>query len=157
MANRKKRTKKRDEALLKALRAGLSIAGAAKSADYSPTQLREYRKQDPALEQDIQDAIEVGTDLCEDEALRRGKRGVLKPVYQGGQRVGYVREFSDNLLLQLLRARRPGTWSDKKQVEHSGPGGGPIETRTGAAAEVEKQINAIAERLAKTGEESTSE
>jgi hypothetical protein len=41
------------------------------------------------------------------EAWRRAVKGCRKPVYQGGQLVGYVREFSDLLLIFLIKAARP--------------------------------------------------
>jgi hypothetical protein len=38
--------------------------------------------------------------------------GVDKPVYQGGVLVGYVREYSDQLLVTLLKAHRPEKFRD---------------------------------------------
>jgi hypothetical protein len=43
----------------------------------------------------------------EDEAFRRAVTGVDKPVFQKGECVGFIREYSDNLLTLLLRCRRP--------------------------------------------------
>lgn len=63
----------------------------------------------------------------EEEADRRGKNGVLRPVYQGGKRVGSIREFSDNLLMFRLKALDPEKYKDRVAAEHSGPKGGPIQ------------------------------
>ena len=54
------------------------------------------------------EAVEVGTDSLVGEARRRAKEGVEKPVgwYQGVAG-GTVREYSDNLLMFLIKARRP--------------------------------------------------
>jgi hypothetical protein len=43
----------------------------------------------------------------EDEAVRRAYEGVERPVFQGGKQVGVVREYSDTLLIFLLKALRP--------------------------------------------------
>ena len=59
-----------------------------------------------------QAAVEAGTDLLEDAAMRRGLKGVRQPVYHAGKRVGYIVRYSDRLLLALLRARRPRKYRD---------------------------------------------
>ena len=43
----------------------------------------------------------------EDEAYRRAVEGVRRPVFHGGVKVGEITEYSDRLLIQLLRRRRP--------------------------------------------------
>jgi hypothetical protein len=37
-------------------------------------------------------------------------------------------EYSDTLLLALLKRFRPNEYRDRQTVEHAGAGGGPIET-----------------------------
>ncbi len=73
-----------------------------------------------------EEAKDEAFDALEGEAHRRAVVGVLKPVYQGGQRVGAIREYSDTLLIILLKAGRPEKFRDR--FEHVGRGGGPIET-----------------------------
>lgn len=53
----------------------------------------------------------------EAEAWRRGKTGVLKPVYQGGKKVGSVREYSDTLLIFMLKGTRPEKYRDRQQID----------------------------------------
>ena len=55
----------------------------------------------------------------EREAYRRAVKGVEKPVYRGGQLVGTIREYSDSLLMFLLRARRPELYRDHSRVERT--------------------------------------
>ena len=76
--------------------------------------------------------------LIEEEMRRRGIKGVVKPVFQKGEQVGSVREYSDNCLLAMARANIP-----KKYGNNSLAGGGGniqiniIQTSEGfAAAEV---------------------
>lgn len=59
-------------------------------------------------------------ELCgsmEDEAWRRAVDGVDKPVFYKGEICGYVREFSDRLLLAMMRANIP-KYVERQQVEH---------------------------------------
>ena len=60
------------------------------------------------------EAIEDAYDRLEAEAWRRGHDGVDEPVYQGGQSVGTIRRYSDNLLSVLLRANRPAKFRDRR-------------------------------------------
>lgn len=81
-------------------------------------------------------------DLLLAAAWERGVRGVEKPVVSMGRQV-FVKEkvngkevekplmervYSDSLLSLLMKARMP-EFREKQQVEHSGPGGGPIQTQ----------------------------
>ena len=52
-------------------------------------------------------------DGLEEEAIRRARLGVLRPVYQMGQRVGFTQEYSDSLLLALLKAHRPDKYRER--------------------------------------------
>jgi hypothetical protein len=54
------------------------------------------------------DALDTGTDLLEDEVLRRAL------------------EYSDTLLIFLLKARRPAKYRERTIAEHGGAGRGPI-------------------------------
>ena len=37
--------------------------------------------------------------------MRRGRDGVLRPVFQGGRLVGEVRQYSDRLLMMVIKGR----------------------------------------------------
>jgi hypothetical protein len=73
----------------------------------------------------FQEAQAEAVDVLEAEAHRRAVQGVKRPVYQGGKRVGYVQEYSDVLLIFLLKAARPETYRDnvhmtgQMQQEHT--------------------------------------
>jgi len=56
----------------------------------------------------------------EDEADRRAIEGVQKPVYQQKELVGYVTEYSDNLLITQLKAGNPEKYADRQKVDHQG-------------------------------------
>jgi hypothetical protein len=63
------------------------------------------------------DAIEDAVDLLEAEARRRAVAGVEKPVYYRGQVVGNVREYSDTLLIFLLKALHPQKYRERFEVK----------------------------------------
>lgn len=60
----------------------------------------------------------MALERLEAEAIRRGEHGVRKPVYQGKELVGYVQEYSDTLLIFVLKSLAPEKYRDR--VEHTG-------------------------------------
>jgi hypothetical protein len=97
---------------LDALAEGHSITGAAHEANVHPTLVHRRRKEDEEFRKAWGEAAELGTKLMEQEAARRAFHGTLKPVYQQGACVGHIREFSDTLMIFLLKARRPEKYRD---------------------------------------------
>lgn len=77
---------------------------------------------DPAYREAVKIAKEVAADRLEDEAMRRAVEGVEKPVgwYQG-RPGGYVREYSDKLLIFLLKGMRPAKYADRREFNGAGP------------------------------------
>lgn len=88
----------------------------------------DWLKADDAYAEAFAEAERINTESLEQEAVARARDGWLEPVYQGGELVGQVRKKSDTLLIFLLKARKPDMYREK--FEHSGPGGGPIVTKT---------------------------
>jgi hypothetical protein len=72
-----------------------------------------WRRDDAEFAAKWKDALEMGADLLEEEAIRRAKDGVRRPVYQGGLLVGHVREYSDTLLIFLLKGAKPKKYGDR--------------------------------------------
>ena len=62
-------------------------------------------------------ANERAIDKFEAELIRRGVEGYDKPVFQGGREVGTVREYSDTLLIFLMKGRHPERYGDKWRGE----------------------------------------
>jgi len=61
------------------------------------------------------DAVEE----LEAEAYRRAVLGVERPITVAGEQV-MVREYSDRLLIFLLKAERPEKYRDRREVKYSG-------------------------------------
>src|SRR3989442_1076284 len=53
--------------------------------------------------------------LLEDEAVRRAYKGTLRPQAIGGGKGMMVTEFSDQLLMFLLKCRNPKVFGDRRE------------------------------------------
>lgn len=95
------------------LAAGSSVAGACRAAGYARSTVYDWRKGDAAFRDAWAHAREEGTDLLEDEAIRRASVGLEKPVYYQGRQIGTTRDPSDRLLIFLLQARRPEIYRER--------------------------------------------
>jgi hypothetical protein len=112
-------TPKKRELFLSALSKGASVAKAAAAAKMTRQGFYKARKNDDDFARDWDEAVESGADILEDEALRRAKDGTLKPVFHQGVQVGSVREYSDTLMIFLLKGRRPEKYRDKLDLNLS--------------------------------------
>jgi hypothetical protein len=107
-------TKARQAGFLKTLAGTGNVTAAAALAGTSRTRVYEFRKIDPAFAAAWDEAEEMAADALEAEARRRGVEGVQEPLVSAGRIVRddegqpiAIRRYSDNLLLALLKARRP--------------------------------------------------
>ena len=110
------RTARQREEFLAALGNGRSVSTAARAAHMGRSAVYAWRRDDPEFAADWDDAIEMGTDALEDEAIRRAKDRAKKSVYHQGQQCGMVREYSDVLLIFMLKAPRPEKYRDRYEV-----------------------------------------
>jgi hypothetical protein len=111
---RLKLTKERRERFLQALADSGRVTAAIAVANTSRSRVYALRKADPAFASAWEEAEEIATDRLEEEARRRAVEGVPEPLVSGGKIIRdddgqpiAIRRYSDNLLLALLRARRP--------------------------------------------------
>lgn len=102
---------------IEALAITANVSAACKLARVGRNSIYEWRKDDPSFKADWDEATELGTDALEDEAVRRAYDGTLKPVYYGGKKVGTVREYSDPLLILMLKARRPEKFRERFDID----------------------------------------
>ena len=107
-----------------------NVTRSAQLAGIDPTTAYEHRKTDPQFALGWRRALKRAGDVLEAEAWRRGVQGVSKPVYQSGKKVGAVQEYSDTLLIFLLKGVRPNKFRDNVRHEHTGAKGGPIRQHT---------------------------
>jgi hypothetical protein len=111
---------------LDALAAGWSVKHAAELTSYHRSRFYDARHADDEFATAWDDAVAAGTQVLEDEALRRAVHGVDEPVFQKGEQVGTIRRYSDNLLMFLLKKRDP-SYRENARLEVTGQDGEPIQ------------------------------
>jgi hypothetical protein len=118
--NRTNRTLKKRETFIQALSEGFSVTTACMKASITRSRAYAWRNDDAEFAAEWDAAVDQGTDLLEDEARRRAYVGVDKPVFQGKELVGHIREYSDTLLIFTLKARRPEKFRENHKVDLTG-------------------------------------
>ena len=83
-----------------------SVTKACEIADICRDTFYRWLREDADFKKAYQAAREQAIEALEDEATRRAYEGVERPVYQDGKQVGMIREYSDTLLIFLLKAHR---------------------------------------------------
>jgi len=92
---------------LTALSDGYSVRAAADKAGVSRRTPYGWRNADPTFAARWQTLLAPVGDPLEAEAQRRAVEGIEKPVYRSGTLVGHVRDYSDSMLMFLLKAKYP--------------------------------------------------
>ena len=77
-------------------------------------------KDDPEYAAAFAEARAMVADRLEDEAVRRARDGIDKPIYYKGLRVDTIRDYSDSLLMFLLKGRRPEVYRDNVDITSGG-------------------------------------
>jgi hypothetical protein len=121
--NRHLLTAKKD-AFLSALRQGLTATGAAELAKVSRECVYAHRACSQPFRRAWDKALEAGTDRLEEEARRRAAVGLLRKKFHNGDPIidpdtgkqYSEREYSDTLLIFLLKGRRPEKFRDNLNV-----------------------------------------
>jgi hypothetical protein len=122
---RAKVTKKK-EAFLAAFAQVGNITLAAEIAGIHRRMHYTWLANDPDYAVAFKEAEEEAADRLEHEARRRAVEGTLKPVFYQGEECGHIREYSDTLLIFLLKGARPEKYKERVSAEHTGKDGGPI-------------------------------
>jgi hypothetical protein len=102
-------TPKKDskEIFLDYLRKSPNVSKAARAAGYTRQRMYQLRDEDEKFARAWREAADESLDDAEGEVFRRAVKGTLKPVFQKGEEVGKIREYSDTLLMFWLKAHRP--------------------------------------------------
>lgn len=111
--SKKKRTSKNRVLILDVLSKGHSLSKAAQAAGMGRETLYRWRMEDSKFNEEVEQAIEAGTDLLEDALFDKGKKLDDKAAVTAA--------------LATLKARRPEKWREYFRHEMSGPGGGPMQ------------------------------
>jgi hypothetical protein len=84
-----------------------NVTLSCRAAGISRKTAYQHRERDERFAEQWADAFDDAVDRLELEARRRAVDGTERPVFYKGVKVGSYREYSDNLLMFLLRAYRP--------------------------------------------------
>lgn len=76
-----------------------------------------WLKTDPAYKEAFAEAKDLAASTLEDEAIRRARDGVTRPVYYLGAVVGEELVYSDTLLIFLLKGLMPELYGNKVQAD----------------------------------------
>jgi len=114
------------EPFLKAYAQHGNVTAAAKTAKIGRATVYRHFDKHPEFKQQAADAYDESGDRLLSVAMDRAVNGWDEPVYQGGKKVGVKRMFDNHLLWRLMCALHPHRFSEKHQLEHTGPGGGGL-------------------------------
>ena len=93
-----------------------TVHGAARETGIERSSHYDWMKADPAYAAAFAEAELAAINAMEAEARRRAVEGVNKPVFQGGKHVGDITEYSDQLLMFLLKAALPDKYRERVDV-----------------------------------------
>lgn len=79
-----------------------------------------WQERDDEFAAAFREAEIEATETMEAEAYRRAVDGTMKPVFHQGVQCGTVQEYSDTLLIFMLKARNPEKYRENVNVNHSG-------------------------------------
>jgi len=112
---------------------------ASKLAQLNYAWLMSQRKRNPGLRARWELALAQFADVLEAAAFARAVEGTHKPVYQGGVKVGKIKEYSDSLLGKLLEANSK-KYAAKQRLE--------LANAEGETFKVEESPTVVARELA---------
>jgi len=92
---------------LQVLSEGNTVSEACRLARVGRATAYEHRRSRLDFAARWKDAEDAACDMLEAECRRRALEGTPKPVFYQGAECGEVREYSDTLLIFLLKAKRP--------------------------------------------------
>lgn len=100
------------------------IGKAAEATGVARRTVYDWMEKSGEFKQAFEDAKQSVTEKLEVEAIRRAYAGIDKAVWYKGKAVGVEKEFSDTLLIFLLKAVAPEKY--RERIEHTGAGGEPL-------------------------------
>lgn len=96
-----------------------NVSKSARESGLNRPALYVYRDANPEFSSAWGEAEKLGVRGLEDEARRRAYEGTLRPVFHRGIECGKICEYSDTLLIFLLKAHDP-KYADKQQIALKG-------------------------------------
>lgn len=95
-----------------------NITRATEITNVSRASHYKWMKEDEAYQKYFEEATEEAAERMEAEARRRAVEGTDKPVFYQGAQCGVIREYSDTLLMFLLKGAKPEKYKDRVETEN---------------------------------------
>lgn len=112
-----KATPEKKVAFLAALVETCSVAHACKAVDINRCTAYRWRDAEPEFARAWDSAKDLGVEILEDEAVRRAYEGVLQQTLtKDGKEIATRTEYSDTLLIFLLKGNRPNKYRERMDV-----------------------------------------
>jgi hypothetical protein len=124
---RTRTTAKRWPKFISAIAATGNVREAARTAGVDRVAAYRKRWREPEFAAKWEEAELLAVELLEDEARRRAHDGVDKPIYHQGKRVDVVKDYSDTLLIFLLKGAKPTKYRDNAAWQQLGADGKPVD------------------------------
>jgi hypothetical protein len=115
------RTPKKDElpkwvaAFISALAQSGNISEACKDAEIGRQTAYDLREKSEEFASLWRDALDEACDALEKEARRRAKDGVVNTIFYKGEPIGEEHQYSDTLMIFLLKAHRPEVYRERME------------------------------------------
>lgn len=93
-----------------------TVTHAAKAAGIGRQTHYDWLESDEEYAEAFRTSEEAVGDKLEAEAIRRATEGVERAVYHRGEVVGYERNYSDTLLIFLLKGHKPEKYQDRARI-----------------------------------------
>ena len=90
-----------------------TVTRAAEIAGIDRQTYYDWSKSDPEFVKAAEAAYDMAGERLEQEARRRAVEGVQKPVWYQGRECGVVTEYSDTLLIFLLKGAKPDKYQER--------------------------------------------
>lgn len=114
-----KLTPKKQQHFLDMLREGNTVTFACKCLNLTRVSVYELRRDDAVFAAQWDEAYEAGGEVMEQEAFRRAVQGVNKPIVHLGIVTDTVKDYSDTLLIFLLKGRFPDKYADRTKADQN--------------------------------------
>ena len=93
-----------------------SVSTAAEKVGLQRSTVYQLRRRNKAFAARWDEALDMGLDRLQDDAMTRATVGVERPVFRNGRKIASVQQFDNRLLQFLLKAHRPETYSDRPRA-----------------------------------------
>jgi hypothetical protein len=106
-----------EQAFLAALREFGVIRAACEAAKIDRRAAYRHKEQTPRFAKEWDDALQDFADSLEAEAVRRARDGTIKGIYHLGVLMNTELQYSDTLMSQMLKAKRPDEYAEKLVIK----------------------------------------